>query len=167
MAEEKTLILVRHAKSSWKDTSLNDIQRPLNKRGNKDAPKMGRHMAKHKILPEVIFSSPGLRALTTARLISVKIDIKPSDIIVKDDFYTFNHSDLLSAIHSIKNRYNKIMIVCHNPAITDIVNYLSGSHIDNIPTCGVAVLRFKVDSWKKVYKNKASLESFDYPKKLW
>ena len=167
MAEEKTLILVRHAKSSWKDTSLNDIQRPLNKRGNKDAPKMGEHLSNQKIQPEVIFSSPGLRALTTARLISVKIGIKPSDIIVKDDLYSFNHSDLLSAINSIKNRYKKIMIVGHNPAITDIVNYLSGSHIDNVPTCGVAILKCKVDSWKKVDKNKASLVNFDYPKKLW
>lgn len=167
MAEEKTLILVRHAKSSWKDTSLNDIQRPLNKRGKKDAPKMGEHMSKNGIKPEAIFSSPGLRALTTARLISVKIGIKPSDIIVKDDLYTFNHTDLLSAINSIKNRYKKVMIVGHNPAITDIVNYLSGSHIDNVPTCGVAVLKFKVDLWKKIDKGKASLKSFDYPKKLW
>lgn len=167
MAKEKILILVRHAKSSWKDTSLNDIQRPLNKRGNKDAPKMGEHLAKSGIKPQVIFSSPGLRALTTARLISVKIDTEPSDIIIDDDLYTFSASELIDVIKSIKDKYNNIMIVGHNPAITDAVNLISGSQIVNVPTCGVAVLKLKVDSWKKINKKKAVLESFDYPKKLW
>jgi len=167
MAKEKTLILARHAKSSWKDTTLNDIQRPLNKRGNKDAPKMGEHMDEHNIKPEVIFSSPGLRALTTARLISVKIGIKPSDIIIDDNIYTFNSQDLLKVIKALNNKYKKVMVVGHNPAITDLVNYLSGAKIDNVPTCGVAVLVSSTDSWKKVGKNKAKLDSFDYPKKLW
>jgi len=166
-AEQKTLILVRHAKSSWRDTTLNDIQRPLNKRGNRDAPKMGEHMVKRNILPEVIFSSPGLRALTTARLISVKIGIAPSEIIVEDDLYTFNSEDLITFIKSISDNYNKVMIVGHNPAITDLTNYFSGSKINNVPTCGVAVLKFSIDSWKKVSKKKAVLKSFDYPKKLW
>jgi phosphohistidine phosphatase len=167
MAKHKTLILVRHAKSSWKDANLNDIQRPLNKRGKKDAPKMGKYMAEHKIQPEVIFSSPGLRALTTARLISVRIGIKPSDIIVDNNIYTFNSEDLLNVIKSLKNKFEKVMIVGHNPAITELVNYLCGSKIDNVPSCGVAVLKFPINSWKEVSKNKAKLESFDYPKKLW
>jgi len=167
MAEQKTLILVRHAKSSWKDTALNDIQRPLNKRGNKDAPKMGQYMAEHKIHPEVIYSSSGLRALTTARLISVKIGIQPMDIIIDDNIYTFVLEDLLNVIKALKNKFEKVMIIGHNPAITELVNYLSGSKIDNVPTCGVAVLRFSINSWKKVSKNKAKLDSFDYPKKLW
>ncbi|MCK5710671.1 MAG: histidine phosphatase family protein [Deltaproteobacteria bacterium] len=167
MAEHKTLILVRHAKSSWKDKTLNDIKRPLNKRGNRDAPKMGQYMAKNKIQPEVIFSSPGLRALTTARLLSLKIDIKPTDIIINEKIYTFDSEDLLNVIKALKDKYEKVMIVAHNPAITDLVNYLSGSKIDNVPTCGVAVLKFPINSWKKVSKNKAKLDSFDYPKKLW
>jgi len=167
MAKYKTLILVRHAKSSWKDTTLNDIQRPLNKRGNKDASKMGKHMAEHKILPEVIFSSPGLRALTTARLISVRIGIQPNDIIIDEKIYTFDSESLLNVIKSLKNKYERVMIVGHNPAITEVVNYLCGSKIDNVPTCGVAVLRFPMNSWKKIGKNKAKLDSFDYPKKLW
>lgn len=167
MAKEKTLILVRHAKSSWKDSTLNDIQRPLNKRGNKDAPKMGEHMAKHGIIPEVIFSSPGLRALTTARLISVKLGIAPKDIKVDDNIYTFDSDELLRVIKKLKNKYDNVMIVGHNPAITSAANYLSGSGIDNVPTCGVAVLQFKTDSWKNIDKNMASLKSFDYPKKLW
>lgn len=167
MAKEKTLILVRHAKSSWKDSTLNDIQRPLNKRGNKDAPKIGEHMARKGLLPEVIFSSPGLRALTTARLISVKIGITPKEIKIDDNIYTFSSDALLKVISKLKNKYDLVMIVGHNPAITDTVNYLTGSNIDNVPTCGVAVLKFKTDSWKDIYKNCASLKSFDYPKKLW
>ena len=167
MGYKKTLILVRHAKSSWKDSSLNDIHRPLNKRGNKDAPKMGEYMSEHNILPEVIFSSPGLRALTTARLISVKINIDPSDIIVLDDLYTFSSDQLLSVLKSINDKYDNIMVVGHNPAITDITNYLSGCNIDNIPTCGLAVLKFPLDSWQDLERKKGELVRFDYPKKLW
>ena len=167
MAKNKTLILVRHAKSSWSDSTLNDIQRPLNKRGNKDAPKMGKHLAKMKIKPQAIFSSSGLRALTTARLISVELGMKPTEIIVEDDLYTFNYDQLLNVIQTIPDDYKEIMVVGHNPAVTDVTNILSGSQIDNIPTCGVAVLEFSVDSWKDVSRNTANLSRFDYPKKLW
>lgn len=164
---QKTLILVRHAKSSWKDATLNDIQRPLNKRGGKDAPKMGKHLVKQGIIPDVIFSSPGLRALTTARLLSVELGIKPTEIRIKESLYTFNSYDLLTAIKSLKDKYNKVMIVCHNPAITDLTNYLSGSQIHNVPTSGVVALKFSINTWDKVSKGKAKLSSFDYPKKLW
>lgn len=167
MANQKTLILVRHAKSSWKDSNLNDIQRPLNKRGNKDAPKMGKHLLEKKIVPNAIFSSSGLRALTTARLISVEIGIKPSEIKVDDKLYTFSSEDLLKVIRSIKDKYTNVMVVGHNPAITDLTNYLSGSDIDNVPTCGVAVLKLTTDSWNSIGKKKAKLSVFDYPKKLW
>ena len=167
MAKEKTLILVRHAKSSWKDSTLNDIQRPLNKRGNKDAPKMGDHMASKGLNPEVIYSSPGLRALTTARLISVKIGITPKDIKIDDKIYTFDSDELLQVVSKLKNKYDTVMIVGHNPAITDAANYLSGASIDNVPTCGVVVLKMDTDTWKNIYSNKATLERFDYPKKLW
>lgn len=167
MADNKTLILVRHAKSSWKDTSLNDIQRPLNKRGKRDAPKMGKYLLKSRIVPQAIFSSTGLRALTTARLISVEMGMKPSEINIDEKIYTFNAEELLKVVKSLKDKFDRVMIVGHNPAVTDLVNYLCGSKIDNIPTCGVALLRFPVNSWKKISKNSAELLSFDYPKKLW
>ncbi len=167
MAKNKTLILVRHAKSSWSDSTLNDIQRPLNKRGNKDAPKMGKHLAKKNLIPQAIFSSSGLRALTTARLISVELGMKPIEIIVEDDLYTFDSEQLLDVIKTVPDEYEKIMVVGHNPAVTDITNILSGSEIDNIPTCGVAILKLSVDSWKDIGKNTAKLSRFDYPKKLW
>lgn len=167
MAKQKTLILIRHAKSSWKDATLNDIQRPLNKRGTKDASKMGKHLFKEKIIPNVIFSSPGLRALITARLLSVELDMKPSEIKVRENLYTFNFEYLFDAIKSIKNKYDTAMIVGHNPAITNLTNFLCGSEITNVPTCGVIVLKLSVDSWDKVNKKKAKLKNYYYPKKLW
>jgi len=167
MINDKTLILVRHAKSSWRDASLNDIERPLNKKGSKDAPKMGKHMARLELVPEVIYSSPGLRALSTARLISAELEIKPSDIKIDEDIYTFNRDNLLQVVQSLSDKHQKVMIVGHNPAITELTNYLAGCGIDNIPTCGIAVLKFPPISWKKIGKKKAVLASFDYPKKLW
>jgi len=167
MAKKKILIIVRHAKSSWSDSTLNDIQRPLNKRGTKDAPKMGKHLAKKKIIPQAIFSSSGLRALTTARLISVELGMKPTEIIVEEGLYTFNSDQLLDVIKTVSDNYEEIMVVGHNPAVTDVTNILSGSEIDNVPTCGVAVLELSVGSWKDIGKNTAELSRFDYPKKLW
>ena len=164
---QKTLILVRHAKSSWRDATLNDIHRPLNKRGSRDAPKMGKHLVKQGIIPDVIFSSPGLKDKFKKNHEQLGLETRPTEIRVKESLYTFNSKDLLTEIKSMKDKYDKVMIVCHNPAITDITNYLSKSRIDNVPTCGVVVLKFDIDSWGDVSKGKAKLSSFDYPKKLW
>lgn len=167
MAKQKTLILVRHAKSSWKDATLNDIERPLNKRGTKDASKMGKYLYKEGIIPDAIFSSPGLRALTTARLLCVELGMKPTDIKVRENLYTFKSEELFHSLRVIKNKYDTVMIIGHNPAITNITNYFSGSEINNVPTCGVVVLKFSLVSWDEINKKKAKLKSYFYPKKLW
>jgi phosphohistidine phosphatase len=128
---------------------------------------MGKHLSRLEITPETIFSSPALRALATARLISEELDISPNDVEIMDKLYTFDFMQLLDVINSLPKKLDYVMIVGHNPAMTDLTNYLSGSKIDNVPTCGVVVLKFSPTSWKKIDKNSAELRSFDYPKKLW
>ena len=83
----KTLFLIRHAKSSWDDTALPDKDRPLNDRGKRDAPKMGKRLAKRDVKPDLILSSPAKRALTTAEIIAKKLDYKLKDIVVDDRLY--------------------------------------------------------------------------------
>lgn len=167
MADTKTLFLVRHAKSSWDDVNLEDIQRPLNKRGKRDAPKMGKHLAGYRVRPEVIISSPAVRANDTAREIAAKLGFKKSDVEIDEDLYSFDSSDIMEVIRGLSNGYQSIMLVGHNPAITRLVNELSGSNVDNVPTCGVALLRFNLEKWSGIKKGAGELLKFDYPKKLW
>lgn len=167
MANTKTLFLVRHAKSSWDDPDLDDRERPLNKRGKRDAPKMGEHLAGFKIRPDVIISSPAVRAYKTAREIATKLGFKKSDVQKNEDLYSFDSSDIMDVVKGLSDDYSSIMLVGHNPAITLLVNELSGSDIDNVPTCGVAVLGFNVEKWRAVKKGAAELQGFEYPKKLW
>jgi len=165
MPEKKTLYLVRHAKSSWKDPSLDDAKRPLNKRGKQDAPEMGKRLAKAGIRPDLITSSPAVRALTTAEKIAEEFGIKKSKIDVNENIYTFNAEGLLEVIKGLDDKLNTVMLVGHNPATTVLLNELSGADIDNVPTCGVAQLEMNTDSWAQVKKGGAELVSFDYPKK--
>lgn len=165
MPEKKTLYLVRHAKSSWKDSSLDDAKRPLNKRGERDAPEMGKRLARAGIRPDLITSSPAVRALTTAQKIAEELGIKKSEIDVNEDVYTFNAEGLLEAIRGLDDKLNTVMLVGHNPAATILLNELAGEDIDNVPTCGVAQLELNTESWAQVKRGGAELVSFDYPKK--
>lgn len=160
----KTLILVRHAKSSWKHPDLEDFDRPLNKRGSKDAPKMGRRLAKAGILPDLIISSPARRAYNTAMIIAVEIGYDKE--IQKDKtIYEAATSDLLEVIRAIDDKYKVVMMIGHNPAFTSLSYYLTRHSVTNIPTAGVFTIDFSKDSWADVSQGSGKFISFDYPKR--
>ena len=167
MSDKKTLFLVRHAKSSWKDADIDDIDRPLNKRGLRDAPKMGMHLAGFETKPDVIISSPAVRAITTDKLIWNELGYESSNNKTEKRFYTFDSQSLLKAIQKINNKFQVVMVVGHNPAITVLVNQLTNSNINNVPTCGVAILGFPINGWKEIKNEKGELIEYFYPKKLW
>ena len=161
----KILYLVRHAKSSWKDLSLADHQRPLNKRGKRDAPRMGKRLAKRDVRPDYIVSSPAVRALTTARVIAKKLGCKSADVTVNEAIYEAGTGSLIEIIQNFDNSFEQVMLVGHNPSVTSLVNLLADASIENVPTCGIAVLRFETDSWLHLGNITAKLLEFDYPKK--
>ncbi|MBT8379033.1 MAG: histidine phosphatase family protein [Ignavibacteria bacterium] len=160
----KTLYLVRHAKSSWKDSSLDDIERPLNKRGKRDAPFMGELLSEKGIKPNVMFSSPAKRASKTAQAIAEQIGYPKNDIIFDEAIYEASSRELVDFIKKIDDQYNSVMIFGHNPGFTMLNNFLSKEYIDNLPTCGVIALEFN-SSWKDIDKNSAKVLFFDYPKR--
>lgn len=166
MPDSKLLFLTRHAKSSWADTGLADKQRPLNKRGLRDAPRMGEFLAAQRILPQLVVSSPALRAFTTAKMLAEKVGINSKDIVIDDTIYMAYPEDLLKLIREFDNQTDRIMLVGHNPTMTELVNQLTGSDLDNVPTCGIAVIRIETDSWQQAGTVKANLEKFVYPKML-
>jgi phosphohistidine phosphatase len=161
----KKLFIVRHAKSSWDFPELDDLDRPLNKRGKKNAPQMGSRLAKRGIKPQLIITSPAKRAAATAREIAKELSFPKSDIIKEPLLYHGTNKNIIQMLQKQNNDINEIMIFGHNPGLTDLANYLSGSHIYNIPTCGIAEIDFEIFSWADIDEKKGVLVYFDYPKK--
>ncbi|HSN51721.1 MAG TPA: histidine phosphatase family protein [Woeseiaceae bacterium] len=160
----KTLTLVRHAKSSWKDTSLADRDRQLNKRGERDAPEMGRRIAAAGIRPSLIVSSPAVRAWTTARIIAEAIGY-PREFLQRDQrLYLASVNAILDVVVAQDNGFNNLMIVGHNPGFTDFANYLVPGLTNNIPTAGVVSVELDTDDWSLYARPGVELVLYDFPK---
>lgn len=160
----KTLTLVRHAKSSWKDTSLADRDRPLNKRGKRDAPEMGRRIADAGIRPSLIVSSPAVRAWTTARIIANEIGY-PSEFLQRDSaLYLASVNGILDVVVSQDAGFNNMMLIGHNPGFTDFANYLVPDLTGNMPTAGVVSVELDTDDWSLYDKPDVTLLLYDFPK---
>jgi phosphohistidine phosphatase len=161
----KILTLVRHAKSSWSDSSLSDKKRPLNKRGEHDAPVMGRRIAEHGIRPSLIVSSPANRAWTTAKIIAQEISYPLEFLQREDSLYLASLDEFLDVLVAQDNEFNSIMLVGHNPGITDFANFLSPGLTHNLPTAGVVSVEIDQDHWNLYEQPKTRLLVHNFPKK--
>ena len=159
----KQLLIVRHAKSDWGNAGLKDFDRPLNKRGKANAPEMAERLVKAKIIPELIISSPALRALTTAKFFADTWQLPLNDIQQEPEIYEANVNTLLKIINGLPNQYQKIAMFGHNPGFSDLATYLNG-HVHEMPTCGVIILEFPFDDWAMLSEGTASVILYDYPK---
>ena len=162
----KTLWIVRHAKSSWSDPGLRDFDRPLNRRGTRDAGRMGRFLARQGDLPQRLLASTARRAWDTAELIARGIGYSADDILPQPDLYDASVGEMLAVIHDIDQTHASVMLFSHNPGVTDLTNALTGSSIGNVPTCGVARVTLDVDTWTAVKPARGKLVSFYVPKEL-
>lgn len=161
----KILTLVRHAKSSWKDPELADFDRPLNARGKRDAPLMGRRLAARGERPDLILCSPARRAVTTMKKIAFETKYPEKGIMLDSRIYEADASRLLEIVKGIDDGYDTVMICGHNPGLTDFCNIVANCRIENIPTCGLVSLSFLYDSWTEVAPHSGEVLYFDYPKK--
>ncbi len=161
----KRLYLLRHAKSSWKDPELADYDRPLNKRGKRDAPFMGQRLKKQGVRPDIILSSPAKRARKTARSIAQEIDYPPKQIRWLESLYAAGSESMLRIVMDCDDDCNQVLLVGHNPGLTDLAERLTGTLVDNIPTAGVMAVDFDIDSWAEVKEGAGAVVFFDYPKK--
>lgn len=160
----KTLFLVRHAKSSWDDTSLPDRDRPLADRGRRDVAKMGKRLAKRNVKLDLIMSSPATRALATAEVIAKMLDFRRKEIVVNDRLYAYEMDDLLDVIQELGDKLKRVMLVGHNPELTELAHQLT-SEITQMPTCAIAEFKFDVKSWSSIGKTKPAQVWLDYPRK--
>ncbi len=160
----KKLLLVRHGKSEWGNSHLADFDRPLNPRGHRNAPEMAARLLQKDLVPQLVVSSPALRAITTATHFIQAWKKSPEQIEVEASIYEANVRTLLKVINSFNNKFDYIAIFGHNPGFTDLANYLSDADIYNIPTCGTVLIDFQVDDWAAISQYTGRLLEFDYPK---
>jgi phosphohistidine phosphatase len=161
----KILTLIRHAKSSWKDESLLDLDRPLNRRGRRDAPIMGQRLAARESYADLMISSPAARALATAEAIAEAIEYPEAEIVVDERLYGADAFEWIEVIQGLDDGWDRVMCVGHNPGLTDLVDDLSPDPIGNVPTCGVVELKFDTDSWALVGRVEPAAVDFYYPKR--
>lgn len=160
----KQLLLMRHAKSSWEQSGMKDIDRPLNERGLKDAPEMGKRLLKQKFKPDLIVSSLAKRAYETAKLVAREVQIDTSDILRETDLYEAQMEDIMHVIRNLDDRKNQVILVGHNPSFTGMVGFLSNQFIAHLPTSGMALIKFDVQSWKQITHGSGKMLWTDSPK---
>ncbi len=164
----KTLYLIRHAKSSWDDPELDDFERPLNKRGKKDAPNMAKRVKEKRVAPDFMIASPATRALETCKEFAKILDFDKDKIKIDKRLYHADEDQILTVIQELKDRDRDeeevVLLFGHNPGLTEFANMLLNESIDNIPTCGIVKAHLKIDQWKDARFGCGKLDFLDFPK---
>jgi len=160
----KTLILVRHAKSSWDKVGMDDIERPLNERGKEDAPVMAKRLKDKKIDIDIFISSPAKRAHRTCKYFAKEYDLDKKEIVLMDKLYGASVTAFLEVISKIGDKHKSAIIFSHNPGITEFVNTLTTVHVDNMPTCSMFAVQADINHWTEFSKSEKKFLFFDYPK---
>jgi phosphohistidine phosphatase len=160
----KILTIVRHAKSSWDDSSLSDRERPLNERGRLDAPMMGRRIAAAGIRPSLIIASPAVRAWTTARVVAQELGYPLEFMHRESELYMASLRELLDVVGAQDNKFNNLMLFGHNPGLTEFANFLSPGITGNLPTAGVLSVAIDREDWFLHSRPATEVKLFDSPK---
>lgn len=166
MKKTKSVYIVRHAKSSWGNFELSDHDRPLMPIGIKKTHKVVEFLKSKKALPDLIISSTAVRACETAGLIAKGIGYEVDKIRKSKALYHAGIEEIYEELFFIDNSINSVMIVGHNPTLTDFVNGFVRNEIDNLPTTGVVNIIFKTDSWEKVPNAKFKVNFVVFPRML-
>ncbi len=160
----KQLILVRHAKSSWSDMLISDIERPLNSRGKRNAPFMAQKLKEIVKNIDTFYVSPAKRARKTAKVFLKDFSNAKWNIV--EEIYEAYVSTLEDVIYSIPYEIDTAIMFGHNPGFTALTNRYAKSMIDNLPTCGIVIIDFKGENWSKFHPTSASVSDILFPKQF-
>lgn len=161
----KRLFLIRHAKSSWKDASLSDFDRPLNKRGKHDAPMMATKFREENFSIDLMISSLAKRAAQTARFF--RHELESVQLKFEPEIYEASATTLMKIVNSQDSNIDNLILFGHNPGFTFFAENLCAESFGNIPTCGIVGIEFSVNAWDHVSMNSGTLIHYDYPKKYY
>ena len=160
----KSLIIVRHCKSSWADLSLSDFDRPLNKRGDIDGELMSNYLREKEKKIDKLILSTSKRTRLTSKYFTEKIHF--DSISYLDELYHASYSDIINIISKVENNFNSVMVIGHNPGLTELINQYTIMNIYNLPTTGVVKVEFKGDKWDRITENKGIIVYKKFPKEL-
>jgi phosphohistidine phosphatase len=159
----KKVIILRHSKSSWASAAETDFDRPLNDRGKRDAPMMGKRLLDTKVKPDIILLSTSRRTRQTAELLLPAADLNDVKLVEVENLYLASVGSITKILMSLSDQFHTAMVIAHNPGITDFVCEMSNARLDNMPTSGFAIIEFEAETWNKL--NRGDLSYIDYPKK--
>ncbi len=142
----KTLLVLRHAKSSWNDPELDDQERPLNERGRRDAPRMGKLVRAYGLIPDIVISSDAVRARLTAEAVAEAARYA-GEILLDPRLYMASPADILSLLRTVRENAETVMIIGHNPGLEELVEQLTGERQD-LPTAALAHIVLEIDQWR-------------------
>lgn len=162
----KTLVIVRHAKSSWDYDSVEDIDRPLKESGIRNANLVAETLKKKNIQFDAVYSSPANRALHTAVIFSRVLKIADKNIFIHEDLYSESDSAVIQFIKTIPEEFSKVLIFGHNPTFTDLANRFLKQRISNLPTAGAVYLELDCDSWNHIGPVAVVRDNLFFPKKI-
>jgi phosphohistidine phosphatase len=154
----KRLILLRHAKSSWENPGLRDFERPLSPRGERDAPRMGILLRERGFCPRAVISSDAVRARLTIELVAAEIGFPVVDIRYSNDLYHASPARLLHTLEDLAPQDDEVMLVGHNPGMTELANQLSDARLDNLPTCGIICISGAAANWRAMAREPGTVE---------
>lgn len=160
----KRLGLLRHAKSSWDSPAATDFDRPLNKRGERDAPRMGALLAERGVKPDTIISSAAARARTTAQLAGKELGFEAGDIRETEALYHASAGNMLAVLDDMAANADEVILVGHNPGITTLANRIADARIDNLPTAAFFYVEADIDSWSGLIDKPGKLLFFASPR---
>ena len=146
----KLLCILRHAKSTWADSTIPDIDRPLDSASKIQASSTGLFLKEKKIIPDALYSSPAKRAIDSANLIADTLQLPHEKIILEPRVYEAQVDDLLSVVQNFPDKFNSVMLIGHNPGLSLLANYLAGIHINTLPTSGLCCFELSTDHWQEI-----------------
>ena len=162
----KTLFLLRHAMASERSGDQKDFDRELNSVGLQNSTRMGLNFTNKSFNFDIIISSPAVRASQTANLIAEQLKYETSKIHYNEEIYEASVRTLLQVINKMKDDWNTVLLVGHNPAISYLSEYLTNQEVGNITTCGVVQIKFDLDSWQEVSEHTGDFVNYEYPDQL-
>lgn len=160
------LTLVRHAKSSWDHPTIDDFERPLNERGQRDAPRMAERVKRALGVPDRLVSSPAVRAITTARVFAETFGLAPTEVDEQARIYEASAESLLDIVRLFDNRHRHVMLFGHNPGLTELAHLLARCSFDDLPTCAAVQVGFDVALWSDVDEGGGTQRFYAFPKQL-
>ena len=160
----KTLVIVRHGKSTWEYEGVSDYDRPLKETGIFNSQSIAQKIKEKGINPDLIVSSPANRALHTALIFARELLYPLDKVVINSILYGESEKEILGLIKNTDNQFNNLFIFGHNPVFTDLPNLFLKQQIDNLPTSGVAILQFETTSWKDISKKILKSEILVFPK---